>query len=119
MYCPRCGARNQDNTLTCAACDVALGQPMGTTQYQPRPYVPNNLVWAILATLFCCLPLGIPAIVSASQVDSKVAAGDITGAQIASDSARKWCWGSFGVGLAGIIIYTVIIAAGAALGGTR
>jgi len=25
----------------------------------PGPYVPNHLVWAILSTLFCCLPLGI------------------------------------------------------------
>ncbi|WP_010343070.1 CD225/dispanin family protein, partial [Xanthomonas sacchari] len=27
------------------------------------PQVSNNLVWAILTTLFCCLPLGIVSIV--------------------------------------------------------
>ena len=50
-------------------------------------YVPNHLVWAILSTLFCCLPLGIVSIVYASQVDGKRAAGDIAGARLASDKA--------------------------------
>ena len=30
---------------------------------------PNYLVWAILSTIFCCLPLGIASIVFAAQVD--------------------------------------------------
>ena len=51
-----------------------------------RPYVANNLIWAILTTLFCCLPLGIVSIVYAAQVDGRAAAGDIAGAR---DSARK------------------------------
>ena len=50
----------------------------------PGPYVPNHLVWAILSTLFCCLPLGIVSIVFAAQVDGKRAAGDLAGAQEAS-----------------------------------
>jgi hypothetical protein len=50
-------------------------------------YVPNNLVWAILSTLFCCLPLGVVSIVYASQVDGKRAAGDVAGAGRA-DPAR-------------------------------
>lgn len=42
---------------------------------QPPPlsrpvYIPNHLVWAILTTLFCCLPLGVVSIVYASQVDT-------------------------------------------------
>ena len=41
------------------------------------PQVPNNLVWAILSTLFCCLPAGIVSIVYAAQVNGKLAAGDI------------------------------------------
>ena len=46
-----------------------------------REYIPNHLVWSILSTLFCCLPLGIVSIVYASQVDGKRAAGDIAGAR--------------------------------------
>lgn len=53
-------------------------------------YVPNNLVWAILTTLFCCLPLGIVSIVYATQVDGKRAAGDLAGAREAADKARFW-----------------------------
>ncbi len=53
-------------------------------------FVPNNLVWAILTTLFCCLPLGIVSIVYATQVDGLRAAGDIAGARIAADKARFW-----------------------------
>lgn len=53
-------------------------------------FVPNNLVWAILTTLFCCLPLGIVSIVYATQVDGLRAAGDIAGARVAADKARFW-----------------------------
>lgn len=53
-------------------------------------YVPNNLVWAILTTLFCCLPLGIVSIVYAAQVDGKRAAGDIAGARNAARKAGMW-----------------------------
>ena len=55
-----------------------------------RQSVPNYLVWAILSTIFCCLPFGIVSIIYAAQVDSKVMAGDYAGALSASDSARKW-----------------------------
>ena len=36
--------------------------------------VPNYLVWAILATIFCCIPFGIVAIVYSSQVSGHLAA---------------------------------------------
>ena len=54
------------------------------------PVVPNNLVWAILTTLFCRLPLGIVSIVFASKVDGLRAAGDIAGAWEASRKAKTW-----------------------------
>jgi len=53
-------------------------------------YVPNQMVWAILTTLFCCLPLGVVSIVYASQVDGKRAAGDIAGARQSAEKARFW-----------------------------
>ncbi len=52
--------------------------------------IPNHLVWAILTTLFCCLPLGIVSIVYASQVDGKRAVGDLAGARQASQNAKTW-----------------------------
>ncbi len=40
-------------------------------QQQPvGPPPDNNLVWAILVTVFCCLPLGIVSIVKSSQVNT-------------------------------------------------
>jgi len=41
--------------------------------YPPPNYGPppdNNMVWAILSTVLCCLPLGVVSIVKSSQVSS-------------------------------------------------
>ena len=67
--------------------------------------MPNYLVFAILATVFCCLPTGIPAIVYAAQVNNKLQVGNIAGAQADSRNAKMWCWISFGLGLAMLVGY--------------
>jgi interferon-induced transmembrane protein/uncharacterized protein DUF4339 len=54
--------------------------------------VPNYMIPAILTTLFCCTPLGIPAIYYSIRVNSKLNAGDVEGARAASANARLWCW---------------------------
>lgn len=74
-----------------------------------QEYIPNHLVWAILSTLFCCLPLGIVAIVYASQVDGKRAAGDIAGAREASGKAKFWAMLSAGLALIPITLYLVFV----------
>ena len=80
-------------------------------QQPPAGQQPDNyLVWSILATLCCCVPGGIVAIVYSSQVNSKLAAGDHFGAQAASDNAKLWCWISFGVGL---VVGLLSVVAGA------
>jgi hypothetical protein len=80
----------------------------------PRPVaysqtVPTYLIPAILCTLLCCMPLGIPAIIYATQVTSKEARGDIAGAQIASRNAHTWCWVSFGVGVIWVIFVSILM----------
>lgn len=60
---------------------------------------PSHLVGAIIATLLCCMPFGIVAIVYAAQVDSKFNAGDYVGAQNASNTAKTWLVVSIVVGL--------------------
>ncbi|MEW5722541.1 MAG: CD225/dispanin family protein [Thermodesulfobacteriota bacterium] len=62
------------------------------------------MVWAILTTLFCCLPFGVVSIVYAAQVSSKLTAGDLAGAQNASRQAKIWAWVSFGSGIVVLII---------------
>ena len=85
----------------------------------PFPYPPvpptqkpsNFLVWAILATLFCCLPFGIVSIVYASKVDRLWFSGDYDGAQDAASKARTWFWLSFGSALLIWLIYIFVFVA--------
>src|SRR5574337_197779 len=61
----------------------------------------NHLVWAILVTLFCCLPLGIVAIVKSTQVSGLWSQGYFAQAQQAADDAKKWAmWGA----IAGVVV---------------
>jgi hypothetical protein len=73
---------------------------------------------AVIATLCCCLPLGIVSIIFAAQVNSKLAAGDVAGARAASSNANLWAWIAIGLGLSGWAVWALIqflaIAAGAA-----
>ena len=75
---------------------------------QPASTPPsNNLVWAILSTIFCCLPLGIVSIVYAAQVNGKWASGDVAGAQESSRKAKQFAlWGT----IIGLIVNIVVIA---------
>ncbi len=69
--------------------------------------IPTYLVWAILVTLFCFLPTGIVAIVFASQVTSKLQAGDVAGATEASNKAKMWTIIS---AVAGIVLAIALVA---------
>jgi hypothetical protein len=92
------------------------GPPLSNAPY-PQQQVPNYLVWAILVTLCCCLPLGIVSIVYASQVNGKLQAGDYQGALAASKNAKMWCWIAFGLGLVlNVIVFGIQFAAGMAQG---
>ena len=69
--------------------------------------IPTYLVWAILVTLLCFLPTGIVAIVYASQVTSKLQAGDVAGATDASNKAKMWTIIS---AVAGIVLAIALVA---------
>jgi predicted secreted protein len=85
------------------------GGGYGAPQGAPPP---NHLVWAILTTLFCCLPFGIVSIVFAAQVNSKWAAGDVAGAHESSQKARRWAMVSAIVGIVVIGLYLVVVLIG-------
>src|SRR5213083_1262163 len=125
MYCPQCGASNADTAAVCVQCgrslQVAIPPPQATASpslpitgvvIPPGSAVPNYLVFAILATVLCCLPAGIPAIVYAAQVNGKLQAGDIAGAQMASKNAKLWCLISAGIWIAVIGFYMLFIMLG-------
>jgi predicted secreted protein len=73
----------------------------------PMAQIPNYMVQSVLATLFCCLPLGIVSIFKANEVNRKVAAGDYAGAMAASKANKTLLWVSFGIGVVGTLIYVV------------
>ena len=77
-------------------------QPYGARPPMPATY----LVWAILATLLCCLPFGIVSIVKASQVSSLYNQGRYQEAVAASEAAKKWAiWSA----VAGVVISIIVI----------
>ncbi|MFV0425919.1 MAG: CD225/dispanin family protein [Beutenbergiaceae bacterium] len=85
--------------------------PVGGTPMSPPP---NNLVFAILSTIFCCLPLGVASIVFAAQVNTKFAQGDYAGAQASADKAKKFAlWGAI---IGAVLIVISLIANLALLG---
>ena len=104
-------------------------QPMNTqppfqqpNNQQMPPQPDNYLVWAILVTVLCCLPLGVASIIYSVKVGSLYAQGDYNGAVDASQKAKKFAMiGGIG-GLVFIIIYIifmVIAGAGAAMSGMQ
>src|SRR5205823_9566843 len=76
--------------------------------------VPNYLVQAIIS-IFCCWPLAIPAIIFAAQVNSKVAAGDVAGAQDSSKKAKMFSFIAIGIGIVIILIYVIMMILGVGL----
>ncbi|MEO0016884.1 MAG: hypothetical protein RLZZ522_167, partial [Verrucomicrobiota bacterium] len=89
---------------TPAARSPLLGQASGSP-YAPPGAVPeggelSTYLWqSIVVTLLCCQPFGIPAIVYAAKANAFKECGDLERARTAADSARTWCWVSFGIGL--------------------
>ena len=104
MYCTKCGTQNNDQAIQCINC----GDPLRPVQQVPVK-IPTYLAPAILVTIFCCVPFGIPAIVFAAQVKGKMAAGDIEGARASSRYAKIWTWVAFGVGLVAGLLYLLIV----------
>jgi archaellum biogenesis protein FlaJ (TadC family) len=58
---------------------------------------PTYMAQAVLATLFCCVPLGVVAIVKASQVSAAWQNGDVATAHQRSREAAAWVNWSVGV----------------------
>ena len=92
---------------------VGMQQPMHAPV--AHQHIPNYLVPAILVTIFCCWPFGIPAIVFAAKVDGMVSRGDIAGALDSSNKAKTWAWVSFGSGLVFVVLYIGLMVVGAGM----
>jgi hypothetical protein len=69
----------------------------------------NHLVWAILSTVLCCLPLGIVSIVKSSQVNTLWYQGLPREAQKAAGDAKKWAmWSAISAGIL-VLLYLIFM----------
>lgn len=70
----------------------------------PKRYCPeSNIVWAIVCTIMCCLPLGIVAIIKAMSVEKLWNQGRYDEAQSAANAAKRWS-------IAGAIFAVILVA---------
>ncbi|MEW5721680.1 MAG: CD225/dispanin family protein [Thermodesulfobacteriota bacterium] len=113
MFCSKCGSQNPDGAVVCSACGNPLQTLSATRPSGPQDVseIKSHLVWSILATLFCCLPFGIVAIVYSSRVSKKLAEGDLAGAVQDSKNAKLWCL----LSLTGIVVYIFLFGIVAAI----
>jgi hypothetical protein len=85
----------------------------GSSHREGEPNIPSHMTKAVLTTLFCCLPLGIVAIVKASGVSSALRHGNYQEARQLSSEAETWANRSIGIGLVLGVIYFFAMLAGA------
>jgi hypothetical protein len=78
--------------------------PMG---YGAAPRIPSYMGWAIAVLILCFWPTGIVAVVHASRVGNRLAIGDINGAMESSRKAKTWCWVTFGIAIAWIVVLII------------
>lgn len=94
---------------------MPMPSPAGGYGMPPKP--DSYLVWAILSTVLCCLPLGIVSIVQAAKVDGLYTSGQYDQARQASESAKKWAIISAVVGLVVVVLY-ILLVVGLGIAGT-
>ncbi|CAO5156835.1 hypothetical protein FAIPA1_10084 [Frankia sp. AiPs1] len=73
--------------------------------WEERTYLWQSLV----ATLLCCLPTGVIALVHASIAQNRLQNGDVWGARQSSARARRWCVISAIAFVVVLLVYVVAV----------
>lgn len=73
-----------------AGASYTVGATPGAVAPQDIPRPPTHMASAIVATILCCLPLGIVAIIHSTKVSELYSKGDYHGALAASKKAKNW-----------------------------
>lgn len=73
-----------------------------------RPKPDSYLVYSILSTLFCCLPLGIVGIVNAVKDDPAWDAGRYDQAQRYADTAKKFTMIGIVISIIVYMVYFIV-----------
>ncbi len=77
--------------------------------YPPRVCPKTYLLESILATIFCCLPLGVVGIVYAAAVETAFNRGDYSIAEENSRKAKRFFYISLWLGIAAIVLYLLFM----------
>jgi hypothetical protein len=95
---------------------VGGSQPSWQTGMPARPI--DTWLWqSIVATILCCQPLGIVAIVMSAQAGSARDAGNWELARKRADQARTWTLAAVGAFFVLVFLFLVLGAFGAVFGG--
>lgn len=144
MFCPNCGAENDNGATYCRSCNSMLSNSSSNYTNQNNNYYTTNTttfnpqdvpvfsyahsIILLLVGFFCCGgPLGIIfpilSLVAGDDVKKLVANGDINGAKLAKQNSDKWIKISYLVlGILGFLeivcalIYFFVIAAAVSAG---
>lgn len=89
--------------------DSTFDPNINNSQQQKTPPPDNNMVWAILTTIFCFMPLGIVAIVYAAKVNNLWLMGYHAAANDAARKAKRWAIASLITSVSLWILYILLI----------
>lgn len=114
MYCKECGNPLSDLASVCPNC----GAPVNSvpTDNSQKICPETHLTRAIILTILCCLPLGIPAIVYAAGVENAFYSGNYNLAVEKSKKAEKLCDITLIFGIIYLVIYFIVVAVLSATG---
>ena len=109
MFCIKCGKAFADGERFCPACGARAA-----TNTPQSIYVPNHMVWAVLATIFFSTIFGIVAIIYSAQVNGYAADGKTDIARRTASTAAVWIWVSIAFGILSWLFW-ILFFAGAAV----